>query len=175
MTSCTPAARAAAPRRRVAGPGTTTDCSSSRRYQAASSPGRTSSTQAGQAGRNASGNTTSRAPSAAAFSISPSAFWRLPSRSRNTGAAWTAATLTLDSVMGFSLSLRGRGLVDDGLEVVLAHDQGVGVGDVEAPGHLDHVGLEGGGLVGAQGGEGLAGGSVEGGEVLRLVLGRRPG
>ena len=64
--------------------------------------------------------------------------------------------------------------MDDGLEVVLAQDQGVVVGDVEAPGHLGHVGLEGGGLVGAQSGEGLVGGAVEGGEVLRLVLGRRP-
>ena len=87
------------PSRSVTGPGTTTDCSSRRTCQAASSPGRTSSTQAGQAGRNASGNTTSRAPSTAASLIRPSAFSTLASRSRNTGAAWTAATLTSDAAM----------------------------------------------------------------------------
>jgi hypothetical protein len=106
MTRCRPAARAAAPRRALTGPGTTTDCSRSRRCQAASSPGRTSSTQTGQAGRNASGNTTSLVPSAAAFSIRASDFWRLASRSRNTGAAWTAATFTLDSDMTTSVRAR---------------------------------------------------------------------
>jgi hypothetical protein len=54
-------------------------------------------------GQDASGKTTSLAPSAAAFSIRVRAFWRLASRSRNTGAAWTAATFTLGCDMASSL------------------------------------------------------------------------
>src|SRR5918993_328689 len=92
-----------------------------------------------------------------------------------TGPAWTAATLTLDSDMagppvGANRGPLGRGLADDGLQVVHAQNGGGVVGDVEPLDQLEHVGPEGGGLVGAEGGQGLDDGTVEGGEELHLVL-----
>src|SRR6478609_9224335 len=88
-----PAARAASPSRAVVGPGTATAWSSRRCINGPSCHAGNRHTQSGYAGMNASGNTTREAPPAAASWASAHAFSVVPSRSRNTGVAWTAATV----------------------------------------------------------------------------------
>ena len=94
MTRCTRWSRAIAPSLAVTGPGTTTACSTRRAYHWPSpSQIGTLSIHNGVPGTNASGNTTSSAPSPAASATSSSTRARVASRSSRTYAAWTAATV----------------------------------------------------------------------------------
>ena len=77
-----------------------------RAYHSPSAQGVVRQTQSGYVGTNPSGNATSRAPAAAASFVSVPTFSIVASRSRNTGAACTAATSVVGAgfVMPFTIA-----------------------------------------------------------------------
>ncbi len=94
-----PASAAAVHSASVAGPGTSTALATSRvkaslagSWSQSAAPGETS-IQIGNPGSHVSGKTANCAPLAPASAMSRHAFSTEASRSMNTGAAWTAATL----------------------------------------------------------------------------------
>ena len=91
-----PSPPAAFPSASVVGDGTSTAFSSSRRYSCSEFSSHTPArhTQSGYTGMKVSGNTMSRAPPDAASLINETDFATVASRSRKTGAAWTAAART---------------------------------------------------------------------------------
>ena len=95
-TSCS---AAISPSSSAAAPGITTAWSTSMAYSAVASvsQGLVLHTHSGNPGTNASGRTTSDAPSAAAAAVSSRTRAMVASRSRNTGVACTAATLNVDT------------------------------------------------------------------------------
>src|SRR6185437_13998848 len=138
----TPASAAAAPSRPAAGDGTSTALASSRPVSLPSDQAGVRHTQSGYPGTNASGNTTSDAPAAAAVAVSSQARSTVASRSRNTGVACTAATTAFaadSAVVTGTISL-WLDLLDPAVEIRAVHrgeQSGMIRGHMPAD-HLDH-------------------------------------
>lgn len=99
----TPSRRASLAIATTSGPGTSTLCSTIASNRSWLRIGAQSAVQTGNAGMQDSGKTISSAPCPAASRISDTAFSAVARRSRNTGAACAAATLTVGSELIVSL------------------------------------------------------------------------